>query len=261
MPRQRVVVAESSVTAGQMKDFWEKVQNGTIGSQNFGGFLENPHRFTGGQTTITRAINILGSAKVVTSQQAIDVWCNRQPRNTMLSYSDTELRVCAQANERNEADWRLVYFTGPSLREQRERKGTDTKKQPCFYSNEWWLERAEDDWATRKPMAGYYLHNFKPQFGGMKWQQQEEAIAKLGCEFERADEVVIAEACFSIFGVTGERLLENWYHWGRSETSFGDRVFGGDFDSGGFDVSGSHPGDYGGHLRVVVSRKSKNLGL
>lgn len=42
--RKKVVVAGSTITASQMKDFWRKVDDGTIGCDNFNAFLEDPHR-------------------------------------------------------------------------------------------------------------------------------------------------------------------------------------------------------------------------
>lgn len=64
----KVVVAKSTITAGQMKDFWRKVGDGTIDFNNFSAFLENPHRLAGDPPVIT------GPAKTETSRPWGEVW-------------------------------------------------------------------------------------------------------------------------------------------------------------------------------------------
>lgn len=177
-----------------------------------------------------------------------------------IRYSEDTLRVCARENAEQRRDWRLVYLRGNSLREERERVGDNRKRQPCFDKDyKWLLETSEDEWATEKFKQGYYLIDFNGRFGRTSWQDQENAIAKLGAEFERAHEAMVTEAVLRIFEATGERLLPNWYHWGCSLDSYGRPVCVGDFDSGGWRVDDCHPG-YGGsdYLRVCFLRKFQN---
>ena len=75
MLKKRVVVSQSSVTAGQLKDLFRQIEDGTVGFDELGGFLESPKKFTRGKSTpIVRAINILGEKKVLTAEQAAKAW-------------------------------------------------------------------------------------------------------------------------------------------------------------------------------------------
>ena len=199
------------------------------------------------------AIEIFGSGKVLTQAQA------KGEQEFPIRYSEDTLRACAKENAEKGTDWRLVYLRGNSLRQERERVGTNRKRQPCFYNNNWWLETKEDSWATERFEPGYHLIDFYGRFGSTSWQNQENEIKKLGPEFERTPEAAVTEAALRIFEATGERPLPNWYHWGRSLDSFGSRVSVGVFDSKGWGVSGFCPG-WGGYddLRVCLSRKFQN---
>lgn len=196
------------------------------------------------------AIAILGAAKVLTQGQA------KGEVELPIRYSEDTLRACAKENAEKGTDWRLVYLRGNSLREERERVGANRKRQPCFYDNNWWLEAKEENWATEKYETDYYLIDFNGRLGRTSWPNQEKAIQGLGIDFERAHEAMVTEAAFRIFEATGERLLRDWYHWGRSLDSGGGRVGVGYFDSGGWCVRDGHPGcDGSGSLRVCLLRK------
>ncbi len=206
-----------------------------------------------------RVVGVLGLGKVITLAQALSAWPGVEIDVSVtvpIRYSMETLQECARENQEKGTDWRLVYIHGFSLRQQRERLGTNRDHQPCFYDNNWWLQGKEDKWANFKPESGYYLVDFNGRFGLTSWKKQEKKIAELGDQFERAHETVIAEAVFSIFKITQERLLENWYHWGQALGSAGVRVPVGRFDRGGLIVVGCRPvwcGDDG--LRVCLLRK------
>lgn len=202
-----------------------------------------------------RAISILGLGKVLTLVQALSAWPDSGAVEQPIRYCDETLRQCAEENTHQGTNWRLVYVHGFSLRQQRDQIGTDRTHQPCFYNNDWWLKESENNWANFKPEAGYYLIDFNGRFGSIAWKKQEKRIAELGDRFERVHETVIAETVFSIFKTIGERLLENWYHWGVSLDSGGLRVAVGLFARGGLDVSFYRPVWVGGGLRVCLSRK------
>lgn len=208
------------------------------------------------QDPLARAVNILGSGKVLTAEQAAKAQQMPVPQNVTIRYTKETLRECAKANAENGTDWRLVYLFGFSLRNERQKFGINTKSQPCFHKDStWWLEKSEDAWATEKPDSGYYLIDFMGRFSRTSWINQEAAIEKLGNEFERANERAVAEAIISIFQTTGERLLEDWWHWGRSLDSDGGRVDV-SFPPAGLSVSDNRP-DWGDNdwLRVCVARK------
>ncbi len=256
--KTKVVVAESSVTAGQMSDFWRMVGDGTIDGLNFGGFLQNPRKFAPATTTLARALNILGAGKVVTAEQAAKAWNVAASKSVVIRYSEAALRDAAFENTNKGADWRLVYVLGLwSLRELRALVGVDTAKQPCLYNNDWWLPTAEDVWATRRPtMIGYQLINFHGEFGSTSWANQDVQIRLMGDHFERADEVALTEAALTIYKVTGKYLLQGWYHWGRSETSDRGRVAVGRFGHDGWHVRRDGPCyDDRDYLRFCRSRK------
>lgn len=165
------------------------------------------------------AIVMLGSEKVLTQAQA------KGEAELPICYSEDTLRACAKENTKHGRDWRLVYLRGNSLREERERVGENRKQQPRFNKDHtWWLGASGNNWATEKFEPGYYLIDFNGRFGRTSWQNQKEAIAGLGSEFERAHEAMVTEGALRIFEATGERLLPNWWHWGRSLDSCGGRV-------------------------------------
>lgn len=204
--------------------------------------------------TIADAVSILGEGKVLTAAQAAKAQGREAPEDAPIRWSEETLRLRAGSNGRGETDWRVVYEFGASLRESREQFGTDRNCQPCFHKeNTWWFRSAEDEWAKFRPDGRYYLIDLNGRFDMLNWQRQEERIRKLGPQFRRAHEAVITEAAFLIFKVTGERLLETWYHWGRSLDSLGNRVLVGDFCPGGWHVGGRSPGwDDDTDLRVCL---------
>ncbi len=258
MAQTRVVIEGSSVSASQLKDLFRMIDDGTVDNNRLQRFMENPS-WGGDKTEVTlvRAISILGEKKVVGIGQAATVRGMKEFDSTArIRYSESTLRECAVQNLQAGTDWRLVYCFGFSLRELRDEIGTDPKKQPCCYANDWWLGKKEDDWATAKPESGYYLVDFAGRFARTSWHRQEQEIAKVGGKFFRTPEAIIAEAITTVFQVWNERLLENWYHWGPSLVSVGFRVCVGDFARDGWLVGHCHPdgGDLDG-LRVCIARK------
>ncbi len=219
-------------------------------------FLEKKVADAQEHTILEQAINILGYAKVITAEEAVKTWDREVPKDRDIRYSEATLRVCAEQNKTG-ADWRLVCIHGLSLREQRDKRRTDQSNQSCFfYTNAWWLEGNEDEWATYKPQAGYYLINFCGQFANMNWKTQEAEIAKLGKDYERCHEAVFSEAILTNYMVNnGERIAEDWWHWGVSLSSNGYRVSVGHLNTNGLIVSDSWLGYSALNLRVCVYRK------
>lgn len=259
MTRTRVLVAGSNISTRQMECFWRMNGDGSIDGIRFQRFLDNP--LWGGDkagVTLARAFKLLGEKKVVGMGEAATVRGLKEfDPGVPIRYSEATLRECTVQNRDVGTDWRLVPTFGFSLRELREQIGTDPSHQPCCYPNNWWLEKKEDNWATKKPETGYWLIDFNGRFARTSWNNQECEIAKLGDGFLRTPEAVIAEAITTIFQITNERLLESWYHWGPSLDSGGLLVCVGSFGEGGWDgVSDALP-DYAayGDLRVCIARK------
>ncbi|MCR4277456.1 MAG: hypothetical protein NUV80_05340 [Candidatus Berkelbacteria bacterium] len=256
---RKVVVSGSTINSGQLVDLLRKaVQGGPVTFENFQYYLEDPNRFAAPeQTSLDRAIRLLGVEKVVTAQQWGEVW-GREVVETeagVLKFNQGVLQSAADTNKAGFTDFRIVYYGGTSLREGHQIFGTDKSVQPCYWKDSTWWLGSENDWATHQPKTGYYLLDYKLRFRNMKWQSQENEIAKLGNGYSRAHETVVTEGAFSFYKVhNGERLLEKEYHWGRSSDSDGYRVRVGFFLADGWDVSGLQPGFSRDYLGVVVAR-------
>jgi hypothetical protein len=191
--------------------------------------------------------------KILDHEKVANFWNVVVPQNVEIHYDEQTLRESIEANRSGE-QWALAYCTGKSIRQIREIVGTSG--QPRFYNNDWWLKPSEDSWATQVLQPGYYLLNFNGKFRDENWDTQSSHIDELGPLFVRCHETLVSEIVFSNFHIFGgERLLENWYHWGKELTSGGRRVRVGDFGSNGFRVGYCSPGRSGGVLRVVVARK------
>jgi hypothetical protein len=205
------------------------------------------------------ASSILGSGKMIGYRDATRAWnANLLETEPDLPFSEATLTQCAEENKKG-ADWRVVWVNGLSLRKQREFQGFNRRKQPCFDPDyTWWMDNAQDPWANQTVEAGYRLLDFSARYRNMTWAAQSDEIAILGEDYERAEEQAVAEATFTIYLASGakkERVLRNWYHWGRLRTDGGPRVSVGHFDEDGFRVDGYWNADPYGGLAVVLSRK------
>lgn len=210
-----------------------------------------------------RAIDILGQDKVFLAAQVAGQWNTGLAQHPLILFSKKVLYKCARDNQAGNADWYLVYVLGLSLRKQRELRGTDRNKQPCFYNDSWWMNHREDKWAIQGIPSGYRLLNFKLQFLRRSWQEQEKDIAELGNKYERAEEQAVAEAFLSIFMVRDERLMQGVYHWGRLLDSDGRCVFVGPFEDYGLAVGSrllNNCHGPAGSVGVVVSLKPDLIG-
>jgi len=253
--KQRVVLVGSDVTVGQISDWWRMIGDGTIDHETLANILQNPKKFNKG-VALVRVLKIFGVDKVITAEQVAKIYDLMTPQSVRIRYSEATLRRCAAENKSGASDWRLIYCHGLSLREQREKWGTDKEVQPCHHKdNTWWLKKEEDKWANFKPEDGYYLLNFKPRFANMKWQPQEDEIKKLGPQFERCHETIFSEAVFTNFKVNGERIAENWWHWGVSVSSIGGHVSVGSFDLDGWSVNSYYGNRCNPNLRVCLALK------
>jgi hypothetical protein len=194
--------------------------------------------------------------KIIGHKDVADFWGVAIPKGIRVHYSEETLRESIRANQKGE-QWALAYYAGQSLRQMKEKRGTNRNDQPCFYAKTWWLENTENFWTNKKLEPGYYLLNYNGKFANKTWMDQEELITESGPMYERAHEFVVGETILSNFSIhNGECLLEDWYHWGKEETgSNDDRVLIGRFDSNGLEVSYWSPGDLRSPLRVVLFRK------
>jgi hypothetical protein len=193
--------------------------DGRFNSEKFANLLQKflEHKWNGGGNSMTQwqAIDILGSGKVITAKQSAKAMGMKTPQNACIRYNKKTISQCAEENRKGQ-DWRLIYCFGLSLRALREKFGTDNVKQPCYDKDcTWWLKSREDVWATKNPLAGYYLINVLGLLDEMHWEDQEQRIAAIG-NVERCNEAIFAEAILIIFKVSGERVAETWFHWAGS---------------------------------------------
>jgi hypothetical protein len=253
--------ASDAPTPAQLEEFFAQIGPGKVTGDRLQAFLRGEI----GQSILSFteseqiAANILGHDKVAGYRAACQAW-NQIPTENIpeMPFSKETLRQCAEENKHG-ADWRVVYVHGFSLRQQEKMRGRNCKKQPCFDPDyTWWLEKQQDGWGNQKVEAGYHLFDFPGRFGNMQWQTQEAEIGKLGHNFERAEEQAVAEAYFTFYLVSGkkERLLKNFWHWGRLLAASSCHVNVGCFEEDGFNVGNDWDDDPSDDLRVVLSRKS-----
>lgn len=193
--------------------------------------------------------------KIISHEEVAKLWSVAAPKDIRIRYSEETLKEVIKANKWGE-DWRLCYYSGQSLRQMREKLGTDNSSQPCFYNNDYWLDSRQDYWANIGVESGYYLLNFKGKFDGENWDVQERLISELGPVYERCHENIVVEAILSNYRVNnGERLLEDWCHLGKELDSARFRVKVGYFKVkrgfGVYDIAPVKPE----FVRVVILKK------
>ena len=257
---------------GRVDEFKMRVRKGVIPFEAamdhlqaaFDGNMSTSRDRKNRQASLTSARRILFYTNVYLPEQICPKW-NLSEISLPIRYREQTLREAAESNKKGETDFHLVYFPGEmSLFRQREIRGTDSAKPPYFNSgNNWWLANEEkacrekqiEYWPKISSPAGFYLLDLKYRFANLNWQAQEDEIAKLGAQYERAPEDVFLFAAQSIYMLTGKNVTGDWWHWGKTLDSGGDRgcvyLYGGGLAG----VSRSHPGYSHGGLRVSLSRK------
>lgn len=214
--------------------------------------------------TVQECADILGKRNVVSLHQAASLWnwgITPTDSDDDVRFSQEILDGCARENRDREADWRLVYVFGFSMLEQRKiRKERPNMHLPNFGLPCFQYQPRDSncipEWETKEVVSGYRLFNFQPQIPtGMDWDKQETAIARLDGNFERAEEQAVTEAVFSIYMASGEALLGETCHWGRSGTYTSDRACVGMFRKGQMSVNAYKRKDCNPTLGVVVSRR------
>jgi hypothetical protein len=189
-------------------------------------------------TTVEEMQELLGLPKVYEASSVFTAWGDKFKLTPPVLYPISVARQCAQANKKKKADYRLVYYCGRSLRQMHKVRGTDPRQQPCFYDgNSLWSRKQEIFWTDVGAESGYYLINFQPRFRNFLSTTQDLKLSELGEVYAALPECVFAETVFSIFMLTGERLLERDIHSGPSIDSYGNHVKIGYNDSNGLSVS------------------------
>jgi len=210
-------------TPAQHKELWAQIGKGMVSKERFQGFLRREIQSNPGYQVIY-AIRLLGRAKVLTIQDVATEWVEENPK---MPFDGKIIEQCAEENKSGKTDWRLVYVYGLSFLELYRTYNSYTDNHESIYSfvnffhnNLWWTKKEEEmsdwerqnGWTTKGVVDGYRLLDFKPRFQNMTWEEQEAAIAKLGKQYERAEEQAVAEAILAFFRLRGEILLENTFH-------------------------------------------------
>lgn len=76
--KPKIVVGQSSITAGQLKDLFEKAQRGVVNFQNLEGYLENPNRFLEPRESVSQKIARLIMGSNFRSLQDVESAFNRK---------------------------------------------------------------------------------------------------------------------------------------------------------------------------------------
>jgi len=251
----------SGITARQWRDFWEKVELNKITSGNFQKYLDNPdsvsNRHNLSLISLTKAKKILGRSKILTVVNYNKIWGTRLPESA-IGYSELVLDNAAWQNRRDH-DWRLIYYGGSAIVMLRNILGMDQACQPCFSHewSDWYLREQERSWIIQTQAPGYYLINFKGQLKNLNYEEQEKQIKLSSPSYERTDPHVFAEAIFSIFKLSGERVATSWDHWTSVRTYGNAFVRLGHFDFEGLKVRAEQPGIRNHEIRVSVCLKPR----
>ncbi len=251
----------SSISAPQMRDFWEKVELRKINSRNFQDFLDNPEKFSGslgtGFASLTLAKKILGRRKIITTVNYNKVWRDVFS-DFPIFYTEEDLSEAALRNKRGD-DWRLVFYGGSSIVQLRQKFGIDPASQPCFHSinSDWYCRGSETGWSLNMIDKGYYLINFYGRSKGMNHEHQEKHLEDSYFKLERTDPHVFTEALFSIYFFTKDRLASNWQHCSSVKSSKGLFINVGSLNFSGFRVQTEFPTVASDEMRVSVCVKQR----
>ncbi|MCX6740131.1 MAG: hypothetical protein NTZ49_02800 [Candidatus Parcubacteria bacterium] len=241
------------------------ILDGTFDAKKYAHVLQEFMGKKGGMVTLAQATEILGKKKVISAETAANAWQQAVSADICICFSEETLRQCAGENKTGDHDWRLIFIHSLSLYAMHKIRGTDPSNQPCFRKDEWWLRQPEEEWASFKPTAGYYLIDLQGQNNGMDWFAQEQEIAKLGPEYLRLHETIFIQIMFTAYMTNnGERIFQGGWHWGVALSYSGERIIVGDFVGMGPDISGNegippypYPGSPcgNGDLYVIIMRK------
>lgn len=141
-------------------------------------------------------------------------------------------------------------FSGKSLLELKKEFDMG-EKGFCSY---WWFD---EPFAKEKPPKGIYEIDFSKQLTNLNYDEQKEKLPK-GFDFPHP--AILAEAIFTHYKKTGERLLENWWSRTSVQSSGGYFVYVGYFDSDGLYVNPRYPWHCGlrfRRCRIKIDFKQK----
>lgn len=238
--KRKVVVGQSGITAGQMKDFWRMVNDGTLDGNVFDYILTHiteirEEAFDGNFVTETRALSILGERRFLAADQVISMWndlikeqrANRElpllevaSEKLIIRYTEATLRELAK-----DPAWYLIYDAGLSLRDIHFVLGTDCNYQPCCDPRNIGAlsmccvdGKEEMKCFEKRERSTYYAVRMEGLFPceppEKAWDSQESKIKDMGEEFYRAPARLIANSCIACFLLNDERHLQNCWHWG-----------------------------------------------
>jgi len=166
--------------------------------------------------TMKQVVKLFDKDKIINGKKAAELWERDLPKGRIpINYTIRTIESCVNGN-RIDSDWRLIYIFNWSLRELRKMLGNDPRNPPNFDNSEkadWWLktgDRVFKQDINKKPQAGYYLINFKPEGINCDFCMQSRLM---GDWAEHCDAAVFAQAIFTTFKLNGEKIFEKWVHW------------------------------------------------
>jgi hypothetical protein len=178
------------------------------------------------KVTIEMARDILTSTKIVTFEEAIKVWditVNEKDGTQFVGYSLETLNKCADENEKNREDWRLVYSIGLSIQEMYQ------KREDCFGNGGITLSKIDESWIRSRGRSGYSLINFNSVFGkkpisgysnaAYMMQESHLLMGEAKKENSRCNLNTLTEALIVIMCNSEEILVNDWYHVSSSITT------------------------------------------
>lgn len=226
---------------------------------------ENPKPFVPEVKDVFEELSQDHGMRVISHNDVMNTWGNIfstdgevkfPPQVARLRYNRETIDKVIEGNK-NGDQWMLVYYSGQNPLKMNQKCLSDTSKFPQLRGASFWSKTKELAWVAKTNIeAGYYFVNFRKNFSNKRWEEQEELIKGLGPNFERCHEFIVTEAVLSNFCLhNGEKLLEDWYHWGQELTSSNCRVGVGHFIPAGFEISEGKPNRSTVILGVVTSLK------
>lgn len=250
MFKQKIVVGQSGITAGQMQDFWRMVGDGTLDGKTLAYILANISKIRQealGANVVTtaraRAImgrNFFGSAE---AEKYFGLKPTEEDLRTLsvIPFSEETLRQCRDAHI-------LVAVLSISILGIRAK--VDCK---LFYQHEdaWYNN---EQFAKEQGIASWHLvrKDIVSNSTSKNWKKQ---IALLGKDEEVPSARVMVYTIIGHYLANGERIFQSIYTRCQDISSDGFRVRVGSFDQRGLGVSNDWGGSRRDDIGLASSRK------
>ena len=205
------------------------------------------------------AAEILGVSRVLGYRDVCRVWGVEPPETEPgLRFAEGTieevLMAAAKSNAALEKPSNLVlaYVNGLSFNQQLKKRHTTTPRFNVYDSFDW--SRSQPEWCGITASSGYRLLDFTKRFTQSYWSYEETQISDFGDQYERAEEQVVAEVCFSGALLDHPRPMR-WGHRGRVALPNDKHLYVGFFDGKSLSVGCHSDVAWLSSQGVVLSRK------